>query len=123
MARLERLSTCLWFDHEAEAAARFWVETFGGEMGEITLYPKSAHPAHVGREGRPMVVAFRIAENAFIALNGGPFFTHSPAVSFVVHCDTQAEIDHYWDRLTEGDRKSTRLNSSHRYISRMPSSA
>lgn len=102
MARLERLSTCLWFDREAEAAARFWVEVFGGEMGEITLYPKSDHPAHVGREGTAMLVTFRIAGQAFMAVDGGPFFTHSPAVSFAVHCDTQAEIDHYWERLTEG---------------------
>lgn len=102
MALIVRLTTCLWFDRDAEAAARFYVDLFGGEIGEITPYPKSDHPAHVGREGQPMVVAFRIADNAFIALNGGPFFTHSPAVSFQVHCDTQAEIDHYWERLTEG---------------------
>lgn len=102
MARLVRLSTCLWFDHEAEAAARHYVEIFDGEMGEVTLYPKSDHPAHVGREGTTMLVAFRIAGQDFMAVNGGPFFTHSPAISFQVQCDTQAEIDRYWERLTEG---------------------
>lgn len=102
MARIVRLTTCLWFDHDAEAAARFYVETFGGVIGEITAYPKSDHPAHVGREGQPMVVAFTLGAQDFIALNGGPFFTHSPAISFQVHCDTQAEIDHYWERLRAG---------------------
>lgn len=102
MARIVRLTTCLWFDHQAEAAARFWVETFGGKMGEITPYPKSDHPAHAGREGQPMVVGFSLAGQDFIALNGGPYFTHSPAISFQVHCDTQAEIDHYWEALREG---------------------
>ena len=102
MAQLVRLSTCLWFDREAEAAAEFYVSVFGGVRGAITLYPQSDHPAHVGRAGTAMVVAFTIAGHDFIALNGGPFFTHSPAVSFQVHCDTQAEIDHYWERLTEG---------------------
>lgn len=102
MAQIVRLTTCLWFDRDAEVAARFYVDLFGGEIGEITRYPKSDHPAHVGREGTAMVVAFRIAGQAFIALNGGPIFTHSPAVSFQVHCDTQAEIDHHWEALTEG---------------------
>ena len=102
MTHLVRLSTCLWFDRDAEAAARFYVEIFGGSTGEITPYPRSDHPAHVGREGTAMVVAFTIAGHDFIALNGGPYFTHSPAISFQVHCDTQAEIDHYWERLTEG---------------------
>lgn len=102
MARLDRLTTCLWFDRDAEAAARRYVEIFGGEMGEITPYPESDHPAHVGRAGTAMVVAFRIAGQEFVGLNGGPYFTLSPAVSFQVHCDTQAEIDLYWQALGEG---------------------
>jgi predicted 3-demethylubiquinone-9 3-methyltransferase (glyoxalase superfamily) len=102
MADVVRLSTCLWFDREAEVAARFYVSVFGGEMSGGADYPESDFAAHEGREGTPMVVGFRIAGIDFVALNGGPQFTHSPAISFQVHCDTQAEIDHFWEALRQG---------------------
>ena len=100
--KFAHLSTCLWFDRNAEEAARFYVSVFDGEMAGGADYPESDFPAHEGREGTPLVVVFHIGGIEFTALNGGPQFTHSPAVSFQVHCDTQAEIDHYWERLTEG---------------------
>jgi predicted 3-demethylubiquinone-9 3-methyltransferase (glyoxalase superfamily) len=102
MVDLVRLTTCLWFDRQAEEAARFYVSIFGGEIDGGADYPESDFAAHEGRAGTPMVVTFRIGGMEFVALNGGPQFTHSPAISFQVHCDTQAEIDHYWDRLTAG---------------------
>lgn len=101
MAKLVRIAPCLWFDTRAEEAARFWVAVFDGEMGIISHYGASDHPAHVGREGTVLMATFRIGGLDFTALNGGPQFQHSPAVSFQVFCDTQEEIDHYWQALTE----------------------
>ncbi len=102
MAKLVHLSTCLWFDRQAGEAARFYVSVFDGELTGGADYPESDFPAHEGREGTPMVVTFRIGGLEFVALDGGPQFTHSPAISFQVHCDGQDEIDRYWERLSEG---------------------
>lgn len=102
MTTVASLSPCLWFDTQAEDAARFYVDVFDGEMKTPAKYGKSDHPAHVGREGTVLVAPFRILGLDFTALNGGPQFRHSPAVSFQVFCATQDEVDHYWERLTAG---------------------
>ena len=80
----KQIYPCLWFDNNARAAADFYCSVFSN--ARIT-------------EENPMVVSFEINGTRFIALNGGPGYTHSPAVSFVVACETQAEIDYYWERL------------------------
>ncbi|CAM5549837.1 VOC family protein [Streptomyces fumanus] len=92
-------TTCLWFDDQAEEAARFYVSVFENSgLGAITRYPEgSMRPA-----GTVMTVDFTANGQKFVALNGGPQFTFTEAVSFQVMCDTQEEVDHYWAALREG---------------------
>lgn len=94
---------CLWFDRNAQEAVDFYLSVFpDSRIVETTCYPKSDHPAHEGREGEVMVIRFELRGAPFLALNGGPYFQFNEAVSFVIECDSQEEIDRYWDRLTPG---------------------
>ncbi len=89
----------LWFDHQAEEAVNYYVAVFPeAEIKSVSRYPESGP----GPAGGVMTVAFRLLGQDFIALNGGPHFTFNEAVSFVINCETQAEIDHYWERLSAG---------------------
>lgn len=90
------LTTCLWFDDQAEAAARFYVATFpDSRMGAISRYATDAQkPA-----GSVLTVEFELFGQPFLALNGGPEFPHTPAISFQVFCETQEEVDRLWDAL------------------------
>ncbi|MFJ4686873.1 VOC family protein [Streptomyces sp. NPDC091377] len=90
--------TCLWFDGQAEEAARHYVSIFKNSgIGGITHYGEGApQPA-----GSVLTVDFTANGHKFVALNGGPQFTFTEAVSFQILCDDQAEVDHYWDKLTE----------------------
>lgn len=100
---VQRITPCLWFDHQAEEAAGFYTEIFeGGRIGRISRYGKDGREFSGLPEGSVMTIEFEIAGQAFLALNGGPTFKPNEAVSLMVMCDTQEEIDHYWDRLTEG---------------------
>jgi predicted 3-demethylubiquinone-9 3-methyltransferase (glyoxalase superfamily) len=101
MATVQKLTTCLWFDGNAEEAARFYVTVFkNAKLGRISRYPSEGQEVHGQPEGKVLVVEFEIEGQKFIGLNGGPQFKLSEAVSFVVNCDTQAEIDYYWEKLT-----------------------
>jgi len=103
MATLQKITPCLWFDSEAEAAARFYVAVFrNAALGTVTRYGKEGYAVHGRPEGSVLTVTFRLEGQEFTALNGGPHFTFSEAVSFVVHCESQAELDHYWEKLREG---------------------
>ncbi|UEG49669.1 VOC family protein [Ferruginibacter lapsinanis] len=82
---------CLWFDGQAKAAAEFYCTVFNNS--KITAE-------------NPMVVTFELDGKKFMGLNGGPMFKFNEAISFVVNCDTQEEIDHYWNKLTEGGEES-----------------
>ncbi|MDP3072978.1 MAG: VOC family protein [Opitutaceae bacterium] len=100
--RLPAITPFLWFDHEAEQAARFYVSIFkGGKILSITRYPEGGP----GPVGSVMTVNFRLLGQEFVALNGGPVYTITPAVSFVVECRTQREVDYYWRRLSAGGKK------------------
>lgn len=97
-----KLTTCLWFDGVAEDAARLYTSVFPrSRILSVVRYGAGAP----GPEGSVMTVTFELDGREFTALNGGPVYTISPAVSFVIHCRTQAEVDHYWERLTEGGRE------------------
>lgn len=97
------LVPCLWYDGTAEAAANHYVATFpNSRVGGITRYSKAGVEHHGQSAGAVMTVEFFLDGMRFVGLNGGPMFTFSEAISFQVHCDTQAEIDHYWTRLSEG---------------------
>lgn len=95
----------LWFDDQAEEATEFYVSVFpNSKIGKILRYGEAGHDQHRKEPGTVMTVAFELDGRRFTALNGGPQFPFTPAVSFVVHCKTQSEIDHYWDKLSMGGR-------------------
>jgi predicted 3-demethylubiquinone-9 3-methyltransferase (glyoxalase superfamily) len=92
-------TTCLWFDNQGEEAVHFYTSIFkNSKIGSVQRYTE----AGPGPEGSVMVVEFELNGQQFIALNGGPQYQFTPAVSLVVNCADQAEVDYYWERLTEG---------------------
>ncbi len=97
----QKITPFLWFDGKAEEAANFYVSIF--ENSNITHVSRYREDAP-GETGTAMAVAFELAGQEFIALNGGPEYTFTPAVSFSIDCKTQDDVDHYWDRLCEGGR-------------------
>ena len=95
-------TTSLWFDGNAEQAADFYVSVFkDGRKGRVSRYGE----AGPGETGSVLAVEFEINGERFVGINGGPQFTFDEAVSFQIHCEDQAEIDYYWDALTEGGRE------------------
>ena len=101
--QIQPISPCLWFDDQAEEAAKFYAAIFKkSRVGKIARYGASAAKASGRPAGSVMTVEFELDGRKFTALNGGPVFKFNESVSFVVNCDTQAEIDHYWDKLTSG---------------------
>jgi predicted 3-demethylubiquinone-9 3-methyltransferase (glyoxalase superfamily) len=103
MTIVQKIAPCLWFDNQAEAAARCYTSVFkDSRIGRITRYGKEGYAVHGMPEGTVMTVEFEINGQPFTALNGGPIFTFNEAVSFQVICETQAEVDYYWQKLSEG---------------------
>lgn len=101
--RFQRITPFLWFDHQAEEAAEFYVSVFPNSRILTTMrYTAESARASGRAEGSVMTVDFELDGQALAALNGGPIFQFNEAVSLVVHCRSQEEIDHYWDRLLEG---------------------
>lgn len=98
-----RIQPCLWFDSQAEEAAHYYVGIFpNSKVGAISRYPESGREQHGKTPGSVMTVAFELDRQPFLALNGGPYFKFSEALSLMVFCETQEEIDHYWSALSEG---------------------
>jgi len=96
---MQKISPFLWFDSNAEEAANFYVAIFkDSKVLKIARYEE----AGPGPAGSVMVVNFQIEGQDFIALNGGPLFKFTEAISFVINCQTQEEVDHYWNKLTAG---------------------
>jgi predicted 3-demethylubiquinone-9 3-methyltransferase (glyoxalase superfamily) len=103
----QKLSTCLWFDTQAEEAANFYLSVFrNGKINAVSRYGEAGRDVHGKEAGSVMVVDFEVEGRTFTALNGGPHFKFNEAVSLVVACDSQAEIDHFWNALTEGGKES-----------------
>jgi predicted 3-demethylubiquinone-9 3-methyltransferase (glyoxalase superfamily) len=96
---MQKLTPCLWFDTEGEDAAKFYTSIFPDSRIVETSYYGSAGPRP---EGTVMTVEFELDGQRFIALNGGPQFTFSEALSFQVNCESQDEVDSYWSKLSEG---------------------
>src|SRR5437588_5430970 len=95
---MQRITPFLWFDGEAEEAAKFYVSVFkNSRISEVTHYTGKELPE---RKGQVMTVGFVLDGQEFVALNGGPQFKFTEAVSFVINCETQEEIDYYWEKLT-----------------------
>jgi predicted 3-demethylubiquinone-9 3-methyltransferase (glyoxalase superfamily) len=102
-----KMTICLWFDTQAEEAAQFYASIFqDSEIGKIARFGKEGFEHHGKPEGTLMTVEFRINQMKFIALNGGPLFKFNESVSIMIHCDSQEEIDYYWEKLTEGGEES-----------------
>lgn len=103
MPRLQRIQPCLWFDNQAEEAAAFYTGVFpNSRVGKIAYYSEAGREHHGKAPGSVLTVAFELDGQGFLALNGGPAFTFSEAISLTVQCDSQAEIDHYWETLSAG---------------------
>jgi predicted 3-demethylubiquinone-9 3-methyltransferase (glyoxalase superfamily) len=97
---MQKITPFLWFDNQAEEAAKFYVSVFkNSKVKEMTRYT-GEEPS--GQKGSVMTVSFELDGQEFVALNGGPQFKFTEAVSFVVNCGTQEEIDYYWEKLTAG---------------------
>jgi predicted 3-demethylubiquinone-9 3-methyltransferase (glyoxalase superfamily) len=100
---MDRLAPCLWFDHEAEEAATFYVSIFeNSKITAVTRYTKAGFETHRRPAGSVMTVEFELDGHRYTALNGGPDFRFNEAVSLQVFCDTQQDIDYYWDKLSNG---------------------
>lgn len=103
MAKPQRITPFLWFNNQAEEAANYYASIFDhSKVGAISRYDSAASRASGMPEGTAMTVAFELDGVPFAALNGGPHFKFTEAVSFVVNCESQAEIDRYWDPLSDG---------------------
>ena len=96
---MQKIATCLWFDGKAEEAVNFYTSVFkDSKVGNVARYGD----AGPGPKGSVMTATFEIEGREFMALNGGPMFKFTPAISFVVNCKTQDEVDDYWNKLLEG---------------------
>ena len=103
----QKITPCLWFESQAEEAANFYVSVFSAKgrnskVGKVTRYPKAAEEVSGKPAGSVMTVEFELGGQKFTAINGGPDFKFSEAVSFVVDCETQEEIDYFWEKLSAG---------------------
>lgn len=95
---MQKITPCLWFDNQAEEAMNFYISVFeNSKVLSVTRYGELGP----GVKGKVMTAKFLIEGQEFLALNGGPEFTISPAISFVINCETQEEVDYYWDKLSQ----------------------
>lgn len=108
MTHLQKITPNLWFDKNAKEAVNFYTGIFkDSSIGRVTHYGKEGFDEHKMPEGTVMTMDFMLEGQNFLALNGGPTFKFNEAISFVISCDNQEEIDYYWNKLTPGgDEKS-----------------
>jgi predicted 3-demethylubiquinone-9 3-methyltransferase (glyoxalase superfamily) len=101
-----KITPCLWFDHQAEEAATFYTSLFNRSTTlKISRYGKEGFEIHRQPDGSVMTVEFELGGQAFVALNGGPLFQFTEAISFQVFCEDQQEVDYFWEALTDGGDK------------------
>lgn len=99
---MQKIFPCLWFDDKAEEAAKFYVSIFkDSKISNISKYTEATEEVSGKPPGSVMAVEFQIDGQYFMALNGGPEFKFTPAISFVVNCESQKEVDNLWEKLTE----------------------
>ena len=104
---MQKITANLWFDDKAEEAVNFYVSIFKNSgIGYVARYGEDGAAASGRQKGSIMTIAFRLDGQEFVALNGGPIFTFSPAISFIVNCENQGEVDEMWEKLSEGGEKS-----------------
>ena len=103
MQVIQKITPCLWFDDQAEEAVEFYTAIFrNSKIVNVARYGEAGQEVHGKPAGTVMVVAFELDGQAFTALNGGPMFKFNEAISFQVSCETQEEVDYYWEELSEG---------------------
>jgi predicted 3-demethylubiquinone-9 3-methyltransferase (glyoxalase superfamily) len=103
MPSIRHIRPCLWFDNQAEEAANFYVSTFeNSKITQIARYNEVGIEVHGRPAGSVMTVTFELDGNEFMALNGGPYFKFNEAISLEIECDTQEELDYYWEKLSAG---------------------
>jgi predicted 3-demethylubiquinone-9 3-methyltransferase (glyoxalase superfamily) len=103
---MQKITPCLWFDNQAEEAAKFYASIFkNSKIGNMARYGEAGAKVSGRPNGSVMTVTFEIEEQEFVALNGGPHFKFSEAISFMVKCETQKEIDEMWEKLSQGGEK------------------
>jgi predicted 3-demethylubiquinone-9 3-methyltransferase (glyoxalase superfamily) len=101
--KIQKITTNLWFNNQAEEAANFYTSIFqDSKIGRITRYGNERHEITGVSEGAVMTVEFQLEGMNFVALNGGPQYKFTEAISFIINCETQEELDHYWEKLSEG---------------------
>ncbi len=104
---MQKITPFLWFDDKAEEAVKFYVSVFkNSKIGGITRYDEEGSKAAGRPKGTVMTVEFQLEGQEFVALNGGPHLKFTEAISFVVNCKTQEEVDEFWEKLSEGGAKS-----------------
>lgn len=103
---MQKITPCLWFDDKAEETMKFYVSIFkNSKVGRIARYGEAGAKVSGRPEGSVMTATFEIEGQEFMALNGGPHFKFSEAISFIVNCETQEEIDEFWEKLSDGGEK------------------
>lgn len=105
---MQKITPNLWFDGQAEEAVNFYVSVFkDAKIGKTSRYSKESAAVSGMPEGTAMTIEFELNGQKFLALNGGPYFKFTEAISFIINCETQEEVDHFWDKLTgEGGEPS-----------------
>jgi predicted 3-demethylubiquinone-9 3-methyltransferase (glyoxalase superfamily) len=104
---MQKITPFLWYENQAEEAANFYASIFkNSSVGSITRYDDASAKAAGRPEGSAMTVEFQLEGQNFVALNGGPHFKFTEAVSFVVNCENQEEVDYFWEKLSEGGAES-----------------
>jgi predicted 3-demethylubiquinone-9 3-methyltransferase (glyoxalase superfamily) len=100
---MQKITPCLWFDNQAEEAAKFYTTIFkNSKIGKIARYGEKGARVSGRPQGSVMTVTFKLDGQEFMALNGGPIFKFTEAISLIVNCGTQKELDYYWEKLSEG---------------------
>jgi len=103
MATIQKITSGLWFNDQAEEAVKFYTSVFkNSKTGRISRYGKEGYEIHGKKEGTVLTIEFWLENQGFVALNGGPQFKFTEAISFIVNCENQEEIDYYWENLSEG---------------------
>jgi predicted 3-demethylubiquinone-9 3-methyltransferase (glyoxalase superfamily) len=103
---MQKITPCLWFDSNAEEAVNFYSSIFkNSKIGNISRYGEAGYEIHGKPAGTVLTIEFELNGQAFTALNGGPIFKFNEAISFQVSCESQEEVDYYWEKLSEGGDK------------------
>jgi predicted 3-demethylubiquinone-9 3-methyltransferase (glyoxalase superfamily) len=103
MQTIQKITPCLWFDNQAKEAAEFYTSIFrNSKIGTISRYGEAGKEVHGKPPGTVLTVAFELDGQTFTALNGGPTFKFNEAISFQVNCETQEDVDYYWEKLSAG---------------------